>query len=76
MLTFDRVTQPELELYTLINLYSGEEYVVSMGDMKNSIYSDADITKMLSCRHHEFMLVPNFDKLDYPNAGVATNFRT
>ncbi|USL83946.1 hypothetical protein [Escherichia phage AV108] len=47
-----------------------------MGDMKNSIYSDEDITKMLSCRHHEFMLVPNFDKLDYPDAGVATNFRT
>lgn len=63
-------------MYTLINLYSGEEYVVSMCDMKNSVYSDAEITKMLSCRHNEFMLVPKFDKLDFPDAGVATNFRT
>lgn len=75
MLTFDRVTQPELELYTLINLYSGEEYVVTMDDMKNSVYSEDEITKMLSNRHSQFLLVPMFNKLDFPDSGVATNFK-
>ena len=75
MLEFDRITQPELELYTLINLYSGQEHIVTMDDMKNSVYSDAEITKMLSCRHNNFMLIPKFNKLDFPDSGIATNFR-
>lgn len=76
MLEFDRITQPELELYTLINLFSGEEYTVTLSDMRSTIYSEGEILKMLSGRHHDFMLVKLTDKLDFPDAGVATNFRT
>lgn len=74
MYQFDRVTQPELELYTLTNLNSGEEFTVTLQDMKDSIYSEFDVLKMLSSRHPDFMLVKKEREVDFPNAGIAFNF--
>lgn len=74
MYHFDRETSPELNLYTLINLNSGEEYTVTLEDMKSTIYSDFDILKMMSSRHPDFMLVKKERVVDFPNAGIAFNF--
>lgn len=74
MYTWDRETQPELELYTLTNLNSGEEFIVTMDDMKNSIHSELDIIKMLNLRHNDFMLVPMFDNQFKKDYNIATNF--
>lgn len=72
MLSWERETQPELERYTLQNLHSGEEWIVTMDDMRNSVYSEFEITKMLTRRHSSFILIPLNDTRT--TFGIATNF--
>ena len=55
-----RDTQPERELYTLTNLYTGEEYTVTMADMESSEYTSRDIMDMLNNNHSMFSLTKKY----------------
>lgn len=71
MYQFDRISSPELELYTLTNIHSGEEFIVTMADMKQTIHSDSDIIRMLSARHPDFLLVKRERKTDFQNVEMG-----
>lgn len=68
---FDRIVEPEKQLYTLTNIHTGEEYIVSIEDMKQTIYSDLDILKMKTARHPDFILCEYEPQSNFKNVEMG-----
>lgn len=61
----DLITYPEIQTYTLINNFTGQEVVVTEGMLKTAFPREMELMRIKSGRHKAWTLIENFTN---PNA--------